>query len=251
LPPRKFVEEILNNLRPGERVLDLGSQRGSFPTSACGDGVVVVRVDIDRPEYRPEDNSFFVQADAASLPFRNCSFNALISNHSLEHMTELDRVLSEIGRLLAPGSALFVAVPDASTLSDRVYRFIGKGGGHVNPFVSAEGIASLIRERTGLHLRATRLLHTGWSILRRRPGQNARRLWLFGGGHPAIVRGVSRYARLLDLRFGTRLSVYGWALWFGEIRQQIDITPRILVCSNCGAGLTEEQYRCPYCAEPL
>ncbi len=160
-------------------------------------------------------------------------------------------MLSEVGRLLAPGAAFFAAVPDASTLSDRVYRFIGKGGGHVNAFVSAEGIASLIRKQTGLDLRATRLLHTGWSILRRRPGQNARRLWLFGGGHPAFVRRVNRYARLVDQRLGTRFSVYGWAFWFGEIRQQVDATPRTLVCSNCGAGLPEERLACPYCAEPL
>lgn len=219
----------------------------------CDNAVMVVRVDMERPDSRPQDTSFFVQADAAKLPFRNRSFNAVISNHSLEHMTELDRVLSEVGRLLAPGSALFVTVPDASTLSDRIYRFIGKGGGHVNAFVSAERVASLIRERTGLDLRATRLLHTGWSILRRRPGQNARRLWLFGGGYPAVVRRVNRYARLVDQQFGTRFSVYGWALWFGEIRQQIDAAPRPVVCSNCGAGLTPEQERhhCPYCAEPL
>ena len=41
-----------------------------------------------------------MQADAAHLPFATASFDAVISNHSLEHFAQLDAALVEIGRVL-------------------------------------------------------------------------------------------------------------------------------------------------------
>ena len=39
--------------------------------------------------------------------------------------------------------AAYVAVPDASTFSDRLFRWIyGGDSGHINPFHSAEGLAA-------------------------------------------------------------------------------------------------------------
>ena len=245
------MEEILRHLHPGERVLDLGSQNGSFSASACAVGVLIVRTDLDRPASPASDGTAFVQADAAQLPFRTGAFDAVISNHSLEHMVELDAVLGELGRVMNSTAALYVAVPDASTWSDRIYRFIGKGGGHVNAFYSADALSSRITASTGLPLRATRLLHTGWSFLRKRSSRSPRRLWLFGGGYPPLVRAINRFTRELDKNFGFRASIYGWALWFGSPGEGIDTSPRPFVCSNCGAGLRVKSVTCPYCNDPL
>src|SRR6516162_1365450 len=106
------MQEILNQLAEGSRVLDLGCDEGSFPASRTR--AATVRLDRDLPGRR---DSAFVQGDAALLPFANASFAAVISNHSLEHFENLDSVLREIGRIVRRDGALFVAVPDAATLT--------------------------------------------------------------------------------------------------------------------------------------
>ena len=70
-------------------------------------------------------------AREASLPFQDASFDAVISNHSLEHFEQLQPALQELGRVLRPNGSIFIAVPDASTFADRLYRWLARGGGHV------------------------------------------------------------------------------------------------------------------------
>src|SRR6266852_3840381 len=109
------MHEILRNLPVGSLVLDLGCAAGSFPQNATA--ADVVRVDREAPANRGAGTQF-VQADAARLPFANQVFSAVISNHSLEHFDDFTGALREIGRVIAPNGSLFVAVPDASTLTD-------------------------------------------------------------------------------------------------------------------------------------
>src|SRR5690242_18054825 len=120
--------EILRNLRAGSWVLDLGCDEGSFPEEATS--ATVVRVDRDAPK-KGAGGPRFIQSDAAKLPFANQTFAAVISNHSLEHFDALAGALREIGRVIQPGGSLYVAVPDASTWTDKLYRWLGRGGGHV------------------------------------------------------------------------------------------------------------------------
>src|SRR4029077_8355318 len=127
----------------------------------------------------------FVQSDAAKLPFADQTFDAVISNHSLEHFDDLVGSLREIGRVISPTGSLFVAVPDASTLTDKLYRWLGRGGGHVNAFTSADKTAALIEQTTAMPHAATKILCSSLSFLNRRnaPRPVPRRLWLLGGGY--------------------------------------------------------------------
>jgi SAM-dependent methyltransferase len=87
--------------------------------------------------------------NAARLPFADGTFAAVISNHSLEHFDDLAGALSEVGRVIAPHGALFAAVPDASALTDKLYRWLARGGGHVNVFTSAKETAATIESAAG------------------------------------------------------------------------------------------------------
>src|SRR5438477_426023 len=116
------MHEILRNLPAGARVLDLGCAAGSFASDELP--FIVVRIDLERPDTHA---SHFVQADAARLPFPAACFDAVISNHSLEHFDNLAASLEEIGRVVKPSGALYVAVPDATTISDRLYRWLARG----------------------------------------------------------------------------------------------------------------------------
>jgi hypothetical protein len=180
-----------------------------------------------------------VQADAARLPFRDGSFDAVIANHSLEHMVELGPALGEIGRVVRRGRAsLYVAVPDASTFSDKLYRWIYHGGGHINPFDSPAELSRRIAQATGLQTVAVRVLHASFIYLHHfkfhpRP---PRRFWLFGNGNARFIAILSYTLRRLDRLLGTRASVYGWGLYFGTPPPEIDMSGWTNVCVHCGAG---------------
>src|SRR5712692_1376907 len=146
------MHEILDHLPAEARVLDLGSHTGSFPAEAYR--FVTVRVDIATPG--PGANSL-VQADAASLPFRSRTFDAVILNHSIEHFDNLKRALQEVGRVLKREGAVFASVPDATTMGDRVYRKVYlDAGGHVNLFNSPVKLAEMLSWYFGLPHIATR-----------------------------------------------------------------------------------------------
>lgn len=227
------MDEILRRLPAAARVLDLGSAGGSFDARRyrCR----TFRVDRERA---PESAAGFVQADAVALPFPSTTFDAVIANHSVEHFSDLDRALGEIGRVLKPSGALFVSVPDATTFTDRLYRWLGRGGGHVNNFRSAGEVIERIQRVTGLQAAACRLLHTSLSFLNRRnlKTRPQRKLLLFAGGREPVLIVLNAVLRIADRMFGTRLSVYGWALYFGSVPQPLDATPRVNVCVRCGAG---------------
>ncbi len=247
------MHEILQGLSAGATALDLGSARGSFP--AAGFPFRTVRVDRDVFP-GAGDTASRVQADAAQLPFRDRSIDAGICNHSLEHMDNLAGVLAELCRVLKPGAALYVSVPDASTVTDRIYRWLGKGGGHVNAFLHAEELAREIEIATGLRRRGTRLLYTSLSFLNGRniPGRRQRKLLLFGGGSERAVVFLNALFRGIDRWAGTRLSVYGWAFYFGTIAAPIDTRAWKNVCARCGAAhpadrltVARRHYCCPQC----
>jgi len=254
------VHEILSEISQGW-VLDLGSQHGSFPAEAFP--FSTVRVDLDPPDGPRAGN--VVQADAARLPFKDGAFAAVISNHSMEHFERLDEALGEVGRVVGPGASLFVSVPDASTFTDKVYRWLGQGGGHVNAFVSAEVLRARIEAATGLHHVGTRLLYSSLSFLNHRnlEGRPQRKMWLFARGDERFVVFLNWLTRTADRWIGTRLSIYGWAFYFGEIGEPLVEGAWRNACAQCGSGHPSDQleaagavergwfgvrmYRCPGC----
>jgi hypothetical protein len=133
---------------------------------------------------------------------------------------------------------LYVAVPDASTFTDKVYRWLGRGGGHVNPFIDADSLARMLADVTGLRHAATRVLCTSLSFLNRRNirSRPPRKLLLFLNGRESFVRALTYALRCLDRWFHLRASVYGWAFFFGEPLDP-DITTWSNVCVRCGSGI--------------
>lgn len=253
------MHDILKTLPPGSTVLDLGSGAGSFRAEAFL--LTIVRADLETPATPPRN---FVVCSASSLPFPDRSFRALILNHSLEHFQDLAESLREIARVLATGASIYIAVPDASTFTDRVYRWLGRGGGHVNLFTDPAVICDTITAATGLRWAGTRVLHTSLSFLNRRniASRAPRKLVLYGYGHEGFLRLLNYVLRRLDRRLGWRTSVYGWAFYFGETLQP-QLAARSNVCVRCGSGhpaellirtgrvvrrrLLPAAYTCPQC----
>ncbi|MFZ0590492.1 MAG: class I SAM-dependent methyltransferase [Bryobacteraceae bacterium] len=226
------MHEILSTLAPGSCVLDLGSGSGSFNAEKYA--LTVTGADLEAP---PKRYANFVICRASQLPFRSRSFQALVLNHSLEHFDNLAESVHEIARVLAERGFLYIAVPDASTFTDRVYRWLARGGGHVNQFCDASNISRMVAASTGLKHAGTRVLCTSLSFLNRRnavsrpPGK----LLLFCNGHEGFLRVLTFVLRLLDRRFRWRTSMYGWAFYFGDL-DALDLTAWSNVCVRCGSG---------------
>jgi SAM-dependent methyltransferase len=252
---------LIEKLPAGARVLDLGAGPGSF--RAPRPDLLVVRLDLERPQTSGDGQ--YVLADAARMPFATDSFDLVISNHSLEHFLELEATVREVGRILKPDGVLYVAVPDTTTLTDRIYRWLGRGGGHVNPFRSTDEVAALVTRLTGFPLCSTTVLFSSLSFLNRHNfvSRPPRRIALFAFGNERFLAGWIWMLRGLDRSCGNKLSRYGWSFLFGNARGAEPQEVWINVCVRCGSGHSElylrkcapmhkvaglfSTYRCPAC----
>ena len=244
------MHELLTALPPGARVLDLGARSGSFETSRKD--LAIFRLDLEIQTRRRSGS--YVAGDAARMPFASGVFDLVVSSHSLEHFAELEATVREIGRVVRPGGGLFVAVPDAGTLTDRIYRWMGRGGGHVNAFRKPEDVIGIVERLTGLKHRGTRVLISSLSFLNARniEGRRQRKLALFAFGSEHFLAVLVWLLRGVDRLAGTRLSHYGWSFYFGNAEPGAADT-WVNVCVRCGSGHPADSlppsliYHCPTC----
>ena len=113
-------------LRPGQRVLDLGSGTG-YPSvlaaQAVGQRGAVVGLDLAEEMLEAArrkakalglSNVTFRTADVTTLPFEAASFDAVISRFCLMFLPDIPKALGEITRVLKPGGYLAVAIWSAA-----------------------------------------------------------------------------------------------------------------------------------------
>src|SRR6476646_2912592 len=111
----------MGRLRPGERVLDLGSGAGTDSLIAAqmvGEEGSVTGIDMT-PQMLAKSraaaatmgatNVEFVEAEAESLPFPDASFDVVISNGVIDLIPDKDAVFAELHRVLAPGGRIQLA----------------------------------------------------------------------------------------------------------------------------------------------
>ncbi len=91
--------DLVGDLR-GKRILDLGCGSGRFRSVIESKGAEWVGVDLT-------GGGCSALADGYALPFRDGSFEGLLSSAVLEHMPEPQRAIREMRRVLAPGGILF------------------------------------------------------------------------------------------------------------------------------------------------
>ena len=94
----RCVKRLLRELHGDARILDLGAGRHRRAPN-------VINLDI---EPTPEIDLI---GDGHSLPFKDNTFDAVISEAVLEHVHSPNRVVQEIHRVLKPGGYICVAVP--------------------------------------------------------------------------------------------------------------------------------------------
>ncbi len=114
----------LMNLKPGERVLDLGCGTGwatRILARLVGDGPEgfgqVVGVDISdemirrgRAASRDFENVLFVWGSAQQIPWEENFFDKVLSVESFYYYPDQDRTLAELFRVMAPRARMFILI---------------------------------------------------------------------------------------------------------------------------------------------
>ena len=130
-----LVHEFIHDLGNDAVVLDLGCGAGSvnYRLYACR---FIACDTIQRPDVSAfPPNVEFQVAPANCLPFKDGFFNAVICNWIFEHLDDPVGVLREIERISKPDAYLYISIPDAASVEDRLYRLLHKDhGGHVQRY---------------------------------------------------------------------------------------------------------------------
>ncbi len=104
----KRIDRLLP-LRHGERVLEVGCGQGHLTMRLAHRGIDVVGIDANpnAPEVSGSDRVRHMLAE--SLDFDDAEFDAVVSVHAIEHISPLEKAVSEMARVLRPGGrALFI-----------------------------------------------------------------------------------------------------------------------------------------------
>ncbi|MEQ1731313.1 MAG: class I SAM-dependent methyltransferase, partial [Vicinamibacterales bacterium] len=166
---KRRLEVVFDELLGGQdlrdrTLLDVGCGSGWFSERAAARGARVVSLDIGlrllaqtarRCRTRP------VAADACQLPFADGVFDVVVSSECIEHTPAPRTALEEICRVVRPGGAVVVTVPNqrwhfavsiANALSLRPYRGYENwlGWGEVRQTLQGVGVA--VEAMRGIHL---------------------------------------------------------------------------------------------------
>ncbi len=124
------VLSLLPELRD-RRLLDMGCGMGTFTLEAAERGAWTLGLDFTAAAVREGKRigeshgvagARFVQGDAAALPLRDGSLDAVVAADFTEHLDDesLRRILAETARVLAPGGTLVLYTPSPSHLLERL-----------------------------------------------------------------------------------------------------------------------------------
>jgi SAM-dependent methyltransferase len=103
------------------RVLDVGCGEGRFAALLARTGARVVGVDVAPEPLRRARNAhprlqLELMGGEASLPFEDCSFDAVWAGEVIEHVADTQGWLSELRRVLRSGGALLLSTPNHGRL---------------------------------------------------------------------------------------------------------------------------------------
>jgi 2-polyprenyl-3-methyl-5-hydroxy-6-metoxy-1,4-benzoquinol methylase len=149
---------LLQHVKPGERVLDVGCGEGHFTTALTHAGAHALGIDVAREPLRrahARDGALRLQlvADAQRWPLADAAFDTVWAGEVIEHVADTAAWLSEVRRVLRSGGSLLLSTPAHQpltlmhvALSKRAFaRRFDPRGDHLR-FYSRQTLTRLIAE---------------------------------------------------------------------------------------------------------
>lgn len=102
-------------------VLDIGTGSGHMASYFGKHAREVHSVDVV-DERRIKNGYKYTKVNSEVLPFEDSTFDIVISNHVIEHVTDQQKHLDEIFRVLKKGGYVYVATPSRLWITDPHYR---------------------------------------------------------------------------------------------------------------------------------
>lgn len=195
------------NISSETRLADLGSgtaEPSRWIADQTGCGVVAVDVSSERVIRIPRSPSVHaICADLnGGLPFRSATFTACVQYDSIVHVRDRDAYLSELRRLVEPGSNLALTSSTTETLTDGERRGLGDVEGTIWRLTTSELEAVLERNGwTVTMIRSRRAAMLAYHAARRDAFHEAEqhlRSELPEGGFDRLVSRAATVASLLE-----------------------------------------------------
>lgn len=103
-----------------KKILDVGSGWGGICIELYHAGGLVTGIEPDKEELQISKlldqiegaGVDFIHGYGENLPFADNSFDIIICNSVIEHVTDVSMVISEIMRVLKPGGAIYLSIPN-------------------------------------------------------------------------------------------------------------------------------------------
>lgn len=120
--PSAGIDEFVNKLPEGAKVLDAGCASGRDSQRLFDKGIEVVGIDLSSSQIDLAKKTYpgisFIEGDFLSLPFGDGSFEGVWAHASLlhfENVVDVQKALKEFSRVLKKGGILHVFVKEKTT----------------------------------------------------------------------------------------------------------------------------------------
>jgi ubiquinone/menaquinone biosynthesis C-methylase UbiE len=152
---------LLESVRPGDRVLDLGCGDGTFTAALSETGTHPTGADIaegalERARERHPGADYVRIEPHGPWPFPDAGFDAVWAGEVVEHVADTERWLNEVRRVLRPGGRLLLTTPSVAPLR-RLRSAPDPRGQHLR-FYTRRSLRDLLVDMgfTDVHVRAGR-----------------------------------------------------------------------------------------------
>lgn len=171
---------VIKNLAQSEmaqpkKILEVGCAAGHLTAliSSIYPETKIIGIDVYKPAIREAKERYphleFRIANAQKLPFRDNTFDLVVSSETIEHVVDPDEMLAEIRRVLTPNGRAIIEMDSGSRLFRIIWWFwttFGKGKvwreAHLHPFSSLE--LERVISKTHFKIRRRIFSHFGMAV---------------------------------------------------------------------------------------